>query len=80
MYDKGFEVGFAGEDEEGVAIFHAGTAKDRGGRLITDGGRVLAVSAVAGTAEEATARAYEAVGKVKCANLSVREDIGCLAE
>ena len=42
--------------EDGVFVFHAGTARDGEGRLVTAGGRVLAVSAVAPTVELAQAR------------------------
>jgi phosphoribosylamine--glycine ligase/phosphoribosylformylglycinamidine cyclo-ligase len=57
-----------------VTIFHAGTTvKDN--QLVTDGGRVLAVSAVASTLREAVDKAYAGVKSVKFENMYYRNDI-----
>ncbi len=58
----------------GVTVFHAGTRRD-GGALLTSGGRVLNVTAVAPSQEEARRRAYEAVGKMGFENAQYRRDI-----
>ncbi len=56
-------------------IFHMGTAlKD--GNIVTDGGRVLLVSAKAKTLEEAYEKAYQDVAKIQCDALFYRHDIG----
>ena len=59
----------------GVEIFHAGT-KLEGGKILTSGGRVLAVTAVADDPESARANAYEAVGKISFEGMRYRSDIG----
>jgi phosphoribosylamine--glycine ligase len=60
---------------EGVQIFHAGT-KAEGGRILANGGRVLDVSALGRTVEEAQARAYAAVDRIRWADGFCRRDIG----
>ena len=76
LFDKGFAIEIPESVEDGAAIFHAGTALDFMCKLVTDGGRVLNVSAVGATAKEATEKAYRAASTVKCANLTMRKDIG----
>jgi phosphoribosylamine--glycine ligase len=77
-YGKGSEIrGLdAAQAVEGVEIFHAGTARDGGGRLIATGGRVLNVSARGKTLAEARERAYAAVGKIDWPGGFCRSDIG----
>jgi phosphoribosylamine--glycine ligase len=58
-----------------VYVFHAGT-KLVDGKLLTNGGRVLAVTAVAQTMEEARAKAYAALEKISFKDISFRSDIG----
>ena len=60
---------------EGAMIFHAGT-KDDGGKIVANGGRVLAVTAVGKTVREAQTRAYQAVDKVRWPEGFCRRDIG----
>ncbi|MFI5256283.1 MAG: phosphoribosylamine--glycine ligase [Gemmatimonadales bacterium] len=62
--------------EEGVVVFHAGTARDAEGRLITAGGRVLAVSAVASTVAQAAERSREFAGRIRFSGRQFRTDIG----
>jgi phosphoribosylamine--glycine ligase len=59
----------------GVQIFHAGTRRD-GERLLADGGRVLAVTALGATVSEAQARAYDAIAKIDWPGGFWRRDIG----
>jgi len=61
-----------------VHIFHAGT-KCADGKIVTAGGRVLAVTALGSTTEAARARAYEAVSHVHFANCRYRRDIALSA-
>lgn len=60
---------------EGVMVFHAGT-KAEGGKIVANGGRVLAVTAKGKTVREAQARAYQAVDKIKWPEGFCRRDIG----
>jgi phosphoribosylamine--glycine ligase len=66
-------LGNAGE-VEGVAVFHAGTAR-RDGRVVTAGGRVLAVSALGKGLAEARRRAYEATSLISFEGMHHRTDI-----
>jgi phosphoribosylamine---glycine ligase len=58
----------------GVTVFHAGTRLE-GGRVVTDGGRVLAVTATGAGFHEARTRAYEAVGRIHFDGAHYRRDI-----
>jgi phosphoribosylamine--glycine ligase len=62
--------------EDGVFVFHAGTARNADGQLVTAGGRVLAVSAVAPSVELAQARSMEFVERVRFEGKQYRPDIG----
>lgn len=61
---------------EGVHVVHAGTATDTDGRLVTDGGRVLAVTAVGPDVDTARERAYGGVATIRFAGAHHRTDIG----
>ncbi len=63
----------------GVTVFCAGVSADLHGRLLTAGGRVLDVTAVAPTVAEARRRAYQAVARLSWPGLSYRSDIGLAA-
>jgi phosphoribosylamine--glycine ligase len=62
-------------DEDDVAVLHAGTARDEGGRLVTAGGRVLAVTAVGSDVADARAKAYEGVASIAFDGAQWRRDI-----
>ena len=62
-------------NSEEVKVFHAGT-KLLDGTLQSSGGRVLCVTALAESAKQAQAQAYEAVNQVKLAGMQYRSDIG----
>jgi phosphoribosylamine--glycine ligase len=66
------------EQLTGVTVFHAGT-KRVDPDLVTAGGRVLDVTAVAPTLAEARARAYEAAGRIKWPGIQYRHDIAAAA-
>ena len=59
----------------GVHVVHAGTARDADGRLVTAGGRVLSVTALAPTVAEARRRAYDAVSDISWPGMHHRTDI-----
>lgn len=64
------------EELEGVTVFHAGTALNSDGELITAGGRVLNVVALGSTFEEAREQAYRAVDLINFEGKQFRTDIG----
>ena len=64
------------QDLDGVIVFHAGTALNPDGELITAGGRVLNVVALGDSFEEARNRAYEACELIKFEGVQYRSDIG----
>jgi phosphoribosylamine--glycine ligase len=59
-----------------VFLDHAGTARDPAGRLVTNGGRVLGVTALAPSLREAAVRAYAVCGQIRCTSKYFRRDIG----
>jgi phosphoribosylamine---glycine ligase len=58
-----------------VKVFHAGTKIDERNRIVTDGGRVLGVTALGRDLAQAKARAYEAVKKISFSGMHFRTDI-----
>lgn len=77
-YEKGFPISglekFEGKDD--YFCFHAGTAFDKEGRIVTNGGRVLGITATGKNLKEARKKAYEATEWVDFANKYMRHDIG----
>jgi len=63
------------KDAAGVTVFHAGTAIEQG-KLVTNGGRVLGVTAIGDNLKSAIARAYETVDKIHWEGVYYRSDIG----
>jgi phosphoribosylamine--glycine ligase len=63
----------------GTTVFHAGTALDVDGAVVTAGGRVLTVSGVAASLDDAAARAYAAVRRISFPGAHFRADIGARA-
>lgn len=76
-YPKGLEIsGVADADAmPDVKVFHAGTAT-KDGKLVTAGGRVLAVTALGETIKAAQQRAYEAIARMHFEGMHYRKDIG----
>ena len=67
-------------DHEGVTVFFAGVAAgERPGELVTAGGRVLAVTALAADLAGARERAYAAMAELSWPGMQFRSDIGALA-
>ena len=60
---------------EDCRVFHAGTRKD-GDAIVTNGGRVLCVTALGDSVKMARTRAYECVGQIRFAGMQYRKDIG----
>ncbi len=77
-YEKGKIISGTEEVEKDsdIVVFHAGTKIDENKNLITNGGRVLGISAVGNTLEEALEKAYKAVGKISFEGMQYRKDIG----
>jgi phosphoribosylamine--glycine ligase len=75
-YEKGKKItGLEEADKlKDVVVFHAGTKKQNGD-IITNGGRVLGVTALGERIADAKARAYEAVDKIKFDGAYCRRDI-----
>ncbi|MCR5303552.1 MAG: phosphoribosylamine--glycine ligase [Lachnospiraceae bacterium] len=75
-YEKGFSI--TGLDKasemEGVSVFHAGTGKE-GNNIVTNGGRVLGVTALGPDIEAARKKAYEAASCISFNNKYMRNDI-----
>ena len=77
-YEKGFEIrGLENfKDREGYYVFHAGSKFDEQGRVVTNGGRVLGVTATGTNLKEARANAYKATEWIDFDNKYMRHDIG----
>ena len=77
-YEKGFEIkgmeNFKGKDD--YFLFHAGSKFNEEGKVVTNGGRVLGVTALGKDLKEARAKAYEATEWVDFDNKYMRHDIG----
>lgn len=67
------------EQVEGVTVYHAGTAINHEGTLVTSGGRVLSVTALGDTIEQARQRAYQGAAKIHFKGMQMRTDIGANA-
>ncbi len=75
-YDKGKAITLPDALPDNVTVYHAGDALTAEGTLVTSGGRVLGVTAVAGTLEEALRDAYAAAGTIDFEGKYLRRDIG----
>ena len=73
-YEKGKEITGV-PDVKGSIVFHAGT-KLADGKVVTNGGRVIAVSSFGKTMREALAQSYENVAKIHFEGMNFRRDIG----
>ncbi len=62
--------------EDGIIVFHAGTARDEAGRLMTNGGRVFAVSALGESVEVAAQRSLDYAERIGFKGKQLRTDIG----
>ncbi len=77
-YEKGFPISGleAFDGKKDYFVFHAGTKKGENGQILTNGGRVLGVTATGKDLKEARRKAYEATGWISFENKYMRTDIG----
>jgi phosphoribosylamine--glycine ligase len=86
-YPGSYETGFpieglpeeAAAEAEGVLVFHAGTRRREDERIVTSGGRVLAVTGLGATLAEAHRVAYDVVRRIRFEGMFTRTDIGAQA-
>lgn len=78
QYEKGFPItGLENFNrDDGYYVFHAGSKFDQDGIVVTNGGRVLGVTAAGENLQAARERAYQAAGWVEFENKYLRRDIG----
>ena len=62
--------------DDDILMFHSGTKEDHRGNFVTQGGRVLGVTAIATTLEEATQKAYDMTETIDFTGKQYRTDIG----
>jgi len=74
-YETGMEISGLSQVSDEIMVFHAGTRKE-GDRLLTAGGRVLNVTAMGKTVDEARAKAYAGVELIQFKGKTFRRDIG----
>ncbi len=75
-YEKGYEItGLNAQENDDTYVFHAGTVK-KDDIIVTNGGRVLGVTAVSDTLEKAIESAYQRVEKINFTDAHYRTDIG----
>ena len=75
-YPKGLPITGLEEAGHSAVVFHAGTARNEAGDIVTNGGRVLGVTAVAADLEGAIAKAYAAAKPIHFDGMHFRTDIG----
>ncbi|MCR5669178.1 MAG: phosphoribosylamine--glycine ligase [Lachnospiraceae bacterium] len=76
-YEKGYPIqGFDRFDDDQFYCFHAGTAFNEAGEIVTNGGRVLGITAKGENLLDARAKAYEATEWITFENKYMRHDIG----
>ena len=73
-YEKGFEISGLEKIQDSIA-FHAGTKLDSG-KVITNGGRVIAMTSFGNNFEEAIKKSYQNIGKLHFDKMYYRKDIG----
>ncbi|MBU0662425.1 phosphoribosylamine--glycine ligase, partial [Candidatus Micrarchaeota archaeon] len=81
-YEKGKVINGLKDAAEldNVMVFHAGTKKQESGAIVTNGGRVLGVTALGSDINESIKNAYSAVEKITFEGLHYRKDIGARAK
>ena len=75
-YEKGYPISGIDKANETAVVFHAGTKKGNDGAILTNGGRVLGVTAVGSNLEEAIQGAYSAGAHISWTDMHFRTDIG----
>ena len=74
-YKKGYEISGI-ENVDGSIVFHAGTALNDDGKVVTSGGRVIAVSSYGSDKEEALKKSFSEAQKINFQDKYFRSDIG----
>ncbi len=75
-YQKGYPISGIDKANETAVVFHAGTKKGENGEILTNGGRVLGVTAIGSDLEEAIQGAYAAGSHISWTDMHFRTDIG----
>lgn len=75
-YEKGKVITGINQVEDDIVVFHAGTAYNDKGEIVTNGGRVLNVCALASSLEEAREKVYHAAKVIHFDDCYYRKDIG----
>ncbi len=76
-YQSGYEIsGIEEAKAAGALVFHAGTKRNEAGHYMNAGGRVLGVTALGDSLEEAISKAYQAIGRISWTDMHYRKDIG----
>ncbi|HEX2854986.1 MAG TPA: phosphoribosylamine--glycine ligase [Opitutaceae bacterium] len=75
-FSKGDPIAFPSSLPASTFVYHAGTAKNSAGQIVTNGGRVLGVTAIAPTLQAAATAAYAACDAIVCPTKYFRRDIG----
>ena len=75
-YQKGYPITGIDKANETAVVFHAGTKKGENGEILTNGGRVLGVTAIGADLEEAIQGAYAAGAHISWTDMHFRTDIG----
>lgn len=75
-YQKGYPISGLDEAEKTATVFHAGTSRTEDGTIVTNGGRVLGVTATADTLDAAVDEAYRSAAHISFQNMQFRTDIG----
>ncbi len=75
-YEKGYPISGLEEAGRSAVVFHAGTKLGEDGAVLTNGGRVLGVTAVGGDLDSAIDGAYAAARQISFTNMHFRTDIG----
>lgn len=76
VYEKGQKIDIQIEDSEDTFVFHAGTRMNQNGEIVTNGGRVIATTAMSNTLEATLQKVYAQVNKINYAGKYFRTDIG----
>jgi phosphoribosylamine--glycine ligase len=75
-YQKGYEItGLDDGEAQGLTIYHMGT-KTENDKVLTNGGRVLAVTSLGDTVEDAVSKVYNNIERVHFTDMHYRKDIG----
>jgi phosphoribosylamine--glycine ligase len=75
-YKSGYPISGLEEAGKSAVVFHAGTKRNEQGEIVNAGGRVLGVTAIGGSLDEAISNAYAAAKPITWTDMHFRTDIG----